>query len=200
MAWRSRVGSKHSGLGHPTDQRIRNSRSYASYGRPNASGVDHPFLSLRPRARQLRFTPYFYEYESSANSVNVSRGTFQSHRGRAMQTGTRTTATHPTGFNPRGTHVSKPPRSNRQNLARLEIVVTLTKQSPNPKSNRQFFRPFAPLPWTQLQHEASQLKLTGHFRPLPAPRPPTQTPRFLITASAIRNRRISHKTNNGGHF
>jgi hypothetical protein len=144
--------------------------------------------------------PYFYEYKSFSNSVNVSRGTFQRHRGRAMQTGTRKTATHAAGFNPGGTHVTKLPRSNRQNLARLEIVATLTKQSPNPNSNRQFLGPSTPLPWPQLQHEASQLQLTGHFCPPSAPGPATQAPQFLITASAIRNRRNSHKTNNGCYF
>jgi hypothetical protein len=60
------------------------------------------------------------------------------------------------------THVTKPPRSNRQNLARLEIAVTQTKQSPEPISNRQFLRPSTPLPWIQLQHEALQLQQTEH--------------------------------------
>ncbi len=60
------------------------------------------------------------------------------------------------------THVTKPPRSNRQNLARLEIAVTPTKQSPEPISNRQFLRLPAPLPWIQLQLEPLQLKQPGH--------------------------------------
>jgi hypothetical protein len=60
------------------------------------------------------------------------------------------------------THVTKPPRSNRQNLARLEIVTSQTKHSPKPISNRQFLGPSTPLPWIQLQHEAFQLIQTGH--------------------------------------
>ena len=69
------------------------------------------------------------------------------------------------------THVTKPPRSNRQNLARLEIAATPTKQSPEPISNRQFLRHFTPLPWIQLQHEALQLQQPGHsHRKKSAPR------------------------------
>jgi hypothetical protein len=59
------------------------------------------------------------------------------------------------------THVTKPPHSNRQNLARLEIVATPTQQSSNPISNRQFLGPLRLLPWIQLQHEARQLQLCG---------------------------------------
>src|ERR1700734_2706880 len=66
---------------------------------------------------------------------------------------------------PNAIHVTKPPRSNRQNLARLEIVVTPSQQSPDPFSNRQFLRPPSPLPWTQLIHEALQLQLPGHSLP-----------------------------------
>ena len=62
------------------------------------------------------------------------------------------------------THVSKPPRSNRQKLARLEIVVTHTEQRPEANSNRQFLRALWPLPWIQLQHEGLQLQLRGIFR------------------------------------
>jgi hypothetical protein len=61
------------------------------------------------------------------------------------------------------THVTKPPRSNRQNLARLEIVVTHTEQRPESNSNRQFLRPSEPLPWIQLQHEGLQLIQRGIF-------------------------------------
>jgi hypothetical protein len=97
-----------------------------------------------------------------------------------MGLGTRTTRAQTTanGANastpraahaPNATRVSKPPRSNRQNLARLEIVVTPSQQKPNPKSNRQFLRPSRPLPWIQLIHEALQLQLTGHSRPPHAP-------------------------------
>jgi hypothetical protein len=153
------------------------------------------------------------------------------------------------------THVTKPPRSNRQILARLEIAVTPTKQSPNPISNRQFLRPLASLPWIQLQHEALQLQHTGHSyqtnsaitlgeSPIASPAPegrhkvarsgrsgkkyekeppsargatraahivgdstaaaPATTGShpspFLITQSAIRNRRNSHKTRGRDDF
>ena len=154
------------------------------------------------------------------------------------------------------THVTKPPRSNRQNLARLEIAVTQTNQSPDPISNRQFLGPSAPLPWTQLQHEALQLQHPGHSHrthsaitpeesPIASPAtegrqrlgrsvragrrngkeipsaggathganiarastaPQTSTPphartgQFLITQSAIRNRRNEHKTRGRGDF
>lgn len=154
-----------------------------------------------------------------------------------------TTGTHKTLLpqTTHATHVTKPPRSNRQNLARLEIAVTPTKQSPNAISNRQFLRPSRPLPWIQLIHEAFQLQHTGHFYPsnsaptteefpLPAPAPQgrhrlgrsvragrpnkkrsssaggathraitcraafTTLHSFLITQSAIRNRRNPLKT------
>jgi hypothetical protein len=121
------------------------------------------------------------------------------------------------------THVSKPPRSNRQNLARLEIVVTPSEQSPAPISNRQFLRPLALLPWIQLQHEAFQLQLPGHFHrtnsasaseqfPITAPAPEGRqsdqksghildgSGLILITGSAIRKRLNPNKTNNRGHF
>jgi hypothetical protein len=154
------------------------------------------------------------------------------------------------------THVTKPPISNRQNLARLEIAATPTKQSPNPISNRQFFDPSTPLPWIQLQHEALQLIQTGHPHrtnsanapkesPVapPAPQgrqrlgrsvragrenesdapsaggaareasvaqaliaaptltaPHAKTTRFLISRSAIRNRRNPLKTRGRGDF
>jgi hypothetical protein len=156
---------------------------------------------------------------------------------------TTTTNTH-------ATHVTKPPRSNRQNLARLEIAATDSQQSPEPISNRQFLWLSPPLPWTQLQHEDRQLQHIGHLHrtrsaftpgasPVVTPAPegrhrvarsgragkkcekkapstggaargahvvgssnaaPTSTApqvkirRFLITRSAIRNRRNSLKT------
>jgi hypothetical protein len=164
-----------------------------------------------------------------------------------MQSGARTSTTNAARSRPGGTHVSKPPRSNRQNLARLEIVATHTKQSPDAISNRQFFRLSPPLPWIQLQHEAFQLQQPGHFYEansastseesaidVSAPEGRQRLGRsaragggnkkespsaggaadragaaaassiipasFLITQSAIRNRRNPNKTNNRGHF
>ncbi len=63
------------------------------------------------------------------------------------------------------THGKILPISNRQKLARLEIVVTHTEQTPDPISNRQFLRPARPLPWIQLQLKTLQLQLPGHLYP-----------------------------------
>jgi hypothetical protein len=173
-----------------------------------------------------------------------------------MSIGTQTTSERAETKTTNATHVTKPPISNRQNLARLEIVATPTERSPDPKSNRQFLWLSTLLTWIQLQHEALQLQLPGQlFRtksvpsskefPIVAPAPegrhkgrpvrkgrekmrneapsaggatreahivgdspaaPTTTAphaittSFLITQSAIRNRRNPNKTNIGGHF
>lgn len=113
------------------------------------------------------------------------------------------------------THGKKLPFSNRQNFARLEIVVTHSEQSAEPISNRQFLRPFPLLPWIQLKIQSLQLQLPGHFhrrhictqRPdrtfvaLPPPEvrhaaPPFRQS-FLISRSAIRNRRNPNKIKDG---
>jgi hypothetical protein len=80
-----------------------------------------------------------------------------------MGIGTQAQCVPATNCGADATHVSKPPRSNRQNLARLEIVVTHSEQKPEANSNRQFLRPSRPLPWIQLQHEGLQLQLGGIF-------------------------------------
>jgi hypothetical protein len=209
----------------------------------------------RTPAKSRTFKSYFYEYKSLAKSVSVSRGTFQPRSGRDMSIGTQTTSARADTKTTNATHVTKPPISNRQKLARLEIVATPTEQSPDPKSNRQFLRLSRPLPWIQWQHQALQLQLPGQLYrtnsaptseefPIVAPAPearhrvvrsvrpgkkcgkkppsaggatreahigastaaPTATAphaittSFLITQSAIRNRRNPNKTNIGGHF
>jgi hypothetical protein len=86
--------------------------------------------------------------------------------GSSRRSSTRNTTSRPApcdAHNSNATHVTKPPRSNRQNLARLEIAVTHTEQRPEPNSNRQFLRPSEPLPWIQLQHEGLQLIQRGIF-------------------------------------
>jgi hypothetical protein len=119
----------------------------------------------RTPAKSRTFKSYFYEYKSLAKSVSVSRGTFQPRSGRDMSIGTQTTSARADTKTTNPTHVTKPPISNRQKLARLEIVVTHTEQTPDPISNRQFLRPARPLPWIQLQLKALQLKLPGHLYP-----------------------------------
>jgi hypothetical protein len=92
-----------------------------------------------------------------------------------------------TTANTHATHVTKPPRSNRQNLARLEIAATHSQQSPEPISNRQFFIPSPPLPWIQLQHEALQLQHTGHLHRTRSPFTPGASP-VVIPAPEWRHR------------
>jgi hypothetical protein len=108
--------------------------------------------------------PYFYEYKSISNSVSVSRGTFQSHRGRDMRAKTSRTAqpelpqagrSWPMSVSVRddvpqslslsfaagGAEFPSSPTfqiSNRQFLVRLETSVTPRKQRAGVNSNRHF--------------------------------------------------------------